>query len=172
MGTPGNHLAYTMAEKFGNFRWVKEGYLDNRTEGIVVGHIVFAAIGSVEFYLKGNFGLDLYGRAFSFRNSRFLDDERALERLADFPVPHFGTVSLISFDPHPLVPPHPYIEWFSLEEHHYRIELAPCDAWILTPEELQHFEEESMRLRAMLPPTHNRDSTPQGTHHSDFIDTP
>ena len=34
-----------MAQKFGNGRWVHEGFLDNRVEGLVVGRIVFAAIG-------------------------------------------------------------------------------------------------------------------------------
>ena len=42
-----------MAQKFGNGRWVQEGFLDNRVEGTVVGRITFAAIGPVDVYLRG-----------------------------------------------------------------------------------------------------------------------
>ena len=39
-----------MAQKFGNSRWVQEGFLDNREDGTVVGRITFAVLGPVEFY--------------------------------------------------------------------------------------------------------------------------
>ena len=42
-----------MAQKFGNSRWVQEGFLDNREDGTVVGRITFAVLGPVEFYLAG-----------------------------------------------------------------------------------------------------------------------
>ena len=51
-----------MAQKFGNGRWVQEGFLDNRIDGTVVGRIVFAAIGPVDLYLKGNFKADIAGQ--------------------------------------------------------------------------------------------------------------
>jgi hypothetical protein len=48
-----------MAQKFGNGRWVQEGFLDNRVDGTIVGRIVFAVIGPVDMYLRGNFKADL-----------------------------------------------------------------------------------------------------------------
>jgi hypothetical protein len=59
-------------------------------------------------------------------------------------------VSLISFDPHPHLSPHPYIEWFSLRKNHYRIELAPGDAWIANEADLAGINGESRRIRAAL----------------------
>lgn len=41
-----------MAQKFGNGRWVQEGFLDNRVDGTIVGRIVFAVVGSVDVYLR------------------------------------------------------------------------------------------------------------------------
>ena len=38
-----------MAQKFGNARWVKEGYFDDRMAEVVVGQITFAALGIVDF---------------------------------------------------------------------------------------------------------------------------
>ena len=63
-----------MAQKFGGSRWVKEGYLDNQIPGVVVGHVIFAAVGRIEFYLKGDFKPDIAGQIFSFCNTRFSDD--------------------------------------------------------------------------------------------------
>ena len=141
-----------MAEKFGSYRWVKEGYLDNRTSGLVVGRISFAAIGSVEFCLKGDFRPDIAGHVIVFKNSLFSEDPVAENRMMDFTVPQLGTVSLISFDPHPLLEPHPYFEWFSLNEEHYRIELAPADAWIVEGEKANEFNEASQGLVTSLAP--------------------
>jgi len=59
-------------------------------------------------------------------------------------------VSLISFDPHPMLSPHPYIEWFSLRKNHYRIELAPDDAWILTDPEAAELDRDSQAIRTLL----------------------
>lgn len=139
-----------MAEKFGKARWVKEGYLDNRTPGCVVGRITFAVLGPVDVYLKGDCKGDLAGKAFRFRNSRFMDEEVAGHALADFEVPQVGEVSLISFDPHPLLSPHPYIEWFSVHKNHYRIELDPEDAWVLDDGEARQYDELSQTLRDTL----------------------
>ena len=55
-------IGTTMAQKFGNGRWVQEGFLDNRVEGTVVGRIVFAAVGPVDLYLKGDFKPDIAGQ--------------------------------------------------------------------------------------------------------------
>ena len=136
-----------MAEKFGGYRWVKEGYLDNRVQGVVVGKITFAALGPIEFYLNGDFKPDIAGRIFSFQNSQFVDDPNASSRLLDLANPQIGTVSSISFDPHPLLAPHPYIEWFSLGDEHYRIELQEGDARLLDPAEASDYEEQSRTIR-------------------------
>ena len=55
-----------MAQKFGNFRWVKEGYLDSRTPGIVVGQMTFAGVGPVDFCLTGQFTGEISGPGLSF----------------------------------------------------------------------------------------------------------
>ncbi len=136
-----------MAEKFGSYRWVKEGYLDNRMPGVVVGAMTFASLGPIEFYLNGDFKPDIAGRIFTFKNSQFSDDPNAASRLLDLANPQIGTVSSISFDPHPLLAPHPYIEWFSLAGDHYRIELPDGDAWLLEPAEASSYEEQSRRIR-------------------------
>jgi hypothetical protein len=137
-----------MAQKFGNGRWVKEGFLDNRVPGTVVGRILFAAVGPVDFYLRGDFRGEIAGQAIQFRNRRFEDDEVAGQAIGDMEDPQIGTVHLMSFDPHPNLTPHPYIEWFSQRGNHYRIELAPGDAWIASAEELMEIDREGERIRA------------------------
>ncbi|RMH37913.1 MAG: hypothetical protein D6690_01220 [Nitrospirae bacterium] len=141
-----------MAEKFGNSRWVKAGFLDDGGEGIVVGRIVFAGIGPVELCLRGGFSGDIAGKLIRFENSQFVDAEQALESLGDFECPQLGTVSLISFDPHPLLVPHPYVEWFSLAQRHYRFELAPTDAWIVQGAEREAMREDLQHLYRTLAP--------------------
>ena len=142
-----------MAQKFGNSRWVKEGFLDNREVGSVVGRITFASLGMVEIYLKGDCKGDIAGKAFRFINRNFADDEDlAGHVLGDFEVPQVGEVSLISFDPHPMLVPHPYIEWFSIQKNHYRIELAPEDAWILNDSEATELDGDVQTIRDALGP--------------------
>ncbi len=137
-----------MAQKFGNSRWVNEGFLDNRVPGTVVGRIVFAAVGAVDFYLKGDFRGEIAGQVIQFRNSRYEDDDLAGQVIGDLENPQMGTVNLISFDPHPNLQPHPYIEWFSLRRDHYRIELIPGDAWIIPEAELGSIDRDCHRIRA------------------------
>ena|SRR5919106_126873 len=139
-----------MAQKFGNARWVKEGFLDNRTPGSVVGRITFAALGSVDVYLTGDFKGEIAGKTIRFRNRAYTDDELAGHVLSDVEIPQVGEVSLISFDPHPMLSPHPYIEWFSVRKNHYRIELDPSDAWILTEAEATTLDQDSDTIRAAL----------------------
>ncbi|HKC93037.1 MAG TPA: hypothetical protein VKB81_03350 [Nitrospira sp.] len=139
-----------MAQKFGNGRWVQEGFLDNRIEGMVVGRIVFAAIGPVTFYLKGNFKEDIAGQVIQFRNGSFEDDEMAAQVIGDMENPQIGTVNLISFDPHPNLTPHPYVEWFSDRSNHYRFELRPDEAWIVPEGERSAFDEQSRLIRDSL----------------------
>jgi hypothetical protein len=139
-----------MAQKFGNGRWVKEGFLDNRMRGSVVGRVVVAGVGPVELFLQGDCRGEIEGRVICFRNSRFEDEELAGHVLADLERSQIGDVSLISFDPHPHLAPHPYIEWFSLRKDHFRIELAPQDAWIAQAEELAAIDAESRRIRDAL----------------------
>jgi hypothetical protein len=143
-----------VAQKFGNGRWVKEGFLDNRTPGSVVGSIHLAGVGPVEVFLRGDCRGEIEGQVVCFRNSRFADEELAAHVLGDLEVPQIGDVSLISFDPHPHLTPHPYIEWFSLRKNHYRIELAPDDAWIATAEDLAAIDGESRRIRTALAGLH------------------
>ena len=140
-----------MAQKFGNGRWVHEGFLDNRIEGSVVGRIVFAAIGAVDFYLTGNFKADIAGQVIQFRNQSFEDDETAAYVIGDLENPQIGAVNLISFDPHPNLVPHPYVEWFSgRTKNHYRFELKPEEAWIISSTECAAINEESRFIRASL----------------------
>lgn len=139
-----------MAQKFGNGRWVREGFLDNRTAGTVVGQVVFAGVGPVDFFLRGDFKADIAGEVIQFRNSRFQDDETAAHVIGDMENPQIGTVNLISLDPHPNLMPHPYVEWFSLKKEHYRFELKADDAWIVRETELEAIDRESQRIRRSL----------------------
>jgi hypothetical protein len=141
-----------MAQKFGNARWVKEGYLDNRVLGRVVGQITFAGLETVDFYLAGDFSGEIAGKVVGFHNPKFLDDPGAGESLEDFAIPQVGKVSLISFDPNPNLEPHPYFEWFSLDQQHYRIELEPADAWVMTNAQRDVVNELSQRIHQELAP--------------------
>ena len=139
-----------MAQKFGNGRWVQEGFLDNREKGTVVGRIVFAAVGPVDLYLKGDFKADIAGQVIEFRNSRFEDEDLACQVIGDLENPQTGSVNLISFDPHPNLVPHPYVEWFSSRSNHYRFELEPQDAWLVPTDDLAVIDQQSRRIRAEL----------------------
>jgi hypothetical protein len=139
-----------MAQKFGNGRWVQDGFLDNRIEGTVVGRIVFAAIGPVNLYLRGNFKDDIAGQVIQFRNGSFEDDEMAAQVIGDMENPQIGSVNLISFDPHPNLAPHPYVEWFSAQSNHYRFELQPGEAWIVAETERSTIDEQSRLIREAL----------------------
>ena len=139
-----------MAQKFGNSRWVKEGFLDNRMPGSVVGRIVFAVLGSVDIYLRGDCKGEIAGKAIRFANRNFADDDLAGHVLSDVEIPQVGEVSLISFDPHPMLSPHPYIEWFSIQKNHYRIELDPGDARILTDDEAAELNQAIQAIRDAL----------------------
>ena len=139
-----------MAQKFGNSRWVKEGWLDNRVGGCVVGRITFAVIGAVDLYLKGNFRGEIAGKAIRFNNPGFEDDDMAGHVIGDMENPQIGEVNLISFDPHPNLAPHPYIEWFSIQKNHYRIELQPEDARILSEQEAAILDHDSQAIREAL----------------------
>ena len=87
-----------MAQKFGNGRWVQEGFLDNRVDGTIVGQIVFAVVGPVDVYLRGNFKADIAGQVLQFRNRRFEDEDLAGQVIGDMENPQIGDVNLISFD--------------------------------------------------------------------------
>ena len=139
-----------MAQKFGNSRWVREGFLDNRVAGTVIGRVVLAAVGEVDLYLRGDFKADIAGQLIQFRNSRFEDDELAGHVIGDIENPQIGSVNLISFDPHPNLVPHPYVEWFSATSNHYRFELEAADAWIVPKGESGVLDEQSREIRARL----------------------
>lgn len=139
-----------MAQKFGNGRWVREGFLDNRMDRTIVGRIVFAGIGPVDVFLRGNFKPDIAGEVIQFRNSRFEDDETAWQVIGDMENPQIGTAYVISLDPHPNLVPHPYVEWFSLRNNHYRFELNAGDAWVVPAGELAAIDQESRRIHEAL----------------------
>lgn len=140
----------SMAQKFANGRWVQEGFLDNRVDGTIVGRIVFAVVGPVDVYLRGNFKPDIAGQVIQFRNPRFEDEDLAGQVIGDMENPQIGDVNLISFDPHPNLAPHPYIEWFSTKKDHYRIELEPVDAWIVPVSEVGEIDRVSRAIREVL----------------------
>jgi hypothetical protein len=140
----------SMAQKFANGRWVQEGFLDNRVDGTIVGRIVFAVVGPVDVYLRGNFKPDILGQVIQFRNPRFEDEDLAGQVIGDMENPQIGDVNLISFDPHPNLAPHPYIEWFSARKNHYRIELEPADAWIVPMVEVGEIDRVSRTIREVL----------------------
>jgi hypothetical protein len=140
----------SMAQKFANGRWVQEGFLDNRVDGTIVGRIVFAVVGPVDVYLRGNFKPDIAGQVIQFRNPRFEDEDLAGQVIGDMENPQIGDVNLISFDPHPNLAPHPYIEWFSAKKNHYRIELEPADAWIVPMVEGGEIDRVSRAIREVL----------------------
>jgi hypothetical protein len=139
-----------MAQKFGNGRWVREGFLDNRVDGTIVGRIVFAVVGPVDLYLRGNFKADIAGQVIEFQNPRFEDEDIAGQVIGDMENPQIGDVNLISFDPHPNLAPHPYIEWFSARKNHYRIELEPEEAWIVPLSEMGEIDRMSRTIREAL----------------------
>ena len=139
-----------MAQKFANGRWVQEGFLDNRIDGTIVGRIVFAVLGPVDVYLRGNFKPDIAGQVIQFRNRRFEDEDLAGQVIGDMENPQIGDVNLISFDPHPNLTPHPYIEWFSARKNHYRIELEPGEAWIVSVLEMGEINQVSQTIREAL----------------------
>ena len=139
-----------MSQKLGNGRWVHEGFLDNRVDGTIVGRIVFAVIGPVDMYLRGNFKADIVGQVIQFRNHGFEDEDFAGQLLGDMENPQIGDVNLISFDPHPNLAPHPYIEWFSAKGNHYRIELEPADAWIVPESDVGEIDRVSRAIREAL----------------------
>jgi hypothetical protein len=147
-----------VAQKFGNGRWVKDGFLDNREEGSVVGRMTFAVLGTIEIYLAGNCRGEIAGQLICFRNSRFADEDLAAQVLGDLEIPQIGDASLISFDPHPHLLPHPYIEWFSLRKNHYRLELEPQDAWIAGQAEAAALDSISREIRTRLAPLYCRKS--------------
>jgi len=154
-------LSNVMAQKFANSRWVKDGFLDNRLAGRVVGRITFAGIGPVEFFLRGDFKGEIQGHLITFKNPAFSDDDLAGHVLADLETPQTGEVSLMSFDPHPHLSPHPYFEWFSNRDNHYCIELPAGTAGVASPEEELALEVELTMIAkrlAMLPaaPTRTR----------------
>ena len=156
-----------MAQKFGNSRWVQEGFLDNREDGTVVGRITFAVLGPVEFYLAGNCRGEIAGRVIRFKNSRFADEDLAAQVLGDVETPQVGDASLISFDPHPHLVPHPYIEWFSMKKNHYRIELAPEDAWIASDAEIAEIDSVSSEIRERLRALYGR--KPASAEESEWV---
>src|SRR5207244_889149 len=103
--------------------------------GRVVGRITVAAVSHVEFFLRGDFKGEIQGKLIIFSNPSFEDDDVAGHVLGEMENPQTGAVGLMSFDPHPHLPPHPYFEWFSDRENHYRIELPEGAARIAAAEE-------------------------------------
>ena len=133
----------------------------------MVGRITFAVLGPVEFYLAGNCRGEIAGRVIRFKNSRFADEDLAAQVLGDVETPQVGDASLISFDPHPHLVPHPYIEWFSMKKNHYRIELAPEDAWIASDAEIAEIDSVSSEIRERLRALYGR--KPASAEESEWV---
>ena len=113
---------------------------------------------AIDFYLTGNCRGEISGKVIRFKNSRFADEDLAGQVLGDVESPQIGDASLISFDPHPHLVPHPYIEWFSMRKNHYRIELVPEDAWIATEAEIAEIDAASRDIRDRLAPQYGSKS--------------
>jgi hypothetical protein len=107
-------------------------------------------VGPVDVYLRGNFKADIAGQVIQFRNRQFEDEDLAGQVIGEMESPQIGDVNLISFDPHPNLTPHPYIEWFSTTKNHYRIELEPSDAWIIPASEVGEIDQVSRMIREAL----------------------
>ena len=117
--------------------------------------------------LTGNCRGEIAGKIMCFRNSRFADEDLAGQVLGELEIPQIGDASLISFDPHPHLVPHPYIEWFSLRKNHYRLELTPEDAWIASAAEIAELDPISRDIRTRLAPLYGRQ--PARTDESDWV---
>ena len=78
------------------------------------------------------------------------NEDIAGQVIGDMENPQIGDVNLISFDPHPNLVPHPYIEWFSARKNHYRIELETSDAWIVPASEAGEIDRASRTIREAL----------------------
>lgn len=67
-------LLITMAWRFGNYNFVKEGRLNNKRDGFTFGEIEFASIGRVRLELSGNMQGGLAGKALRFANPDYDPD--------------------------------------------------------------------------------------------------
>ena len=88
--------------KFGNGRWVREGFLDNRIHGPLSDESCSPRLARWICISEGDFKADIAGQVIQFRNSCFEDEELAGQVIGDIESPQIGTVNLISFDPHPI----------------------------------------------------------------------
>lgn len=106
-----------MAWRFGNYSFVKDGYLDNTTPGRTTGEIEFADIGMVTFDLHGDMQCGFRHKRMLFYNPKY-DPKFVFEHGPDkisnarqymeyFAKVQRGTVGNI------LDIPYPYIEWDS-----------------------------------------------------------
>lgn len=57
-----------MAWSFGGHRWIKKGKLDNHIPGRTSGSMVFASLGEVKFFLRGDLIGKLKGKIVKFIN--------------------------------------------------------------------------------------------------------
>src|SRR5207253_5218631 len=89
---------------------------------------------------------EIKGRLITIRKPAFMDDDVAGHVRGDMENPQTGDDSLMSFDPHPHLPPHPYLEWFSDRQNHYRIELAAGAARIAGADEDLELEPEIHKI--------------------------
>lgn len=66
-----SNLSIHMAFRFGNYRWVKQGTLDNRVAGRTVGTLDLAVVGKVLLELDGDMQGALRGKLAHFQNPEY-----------------------------------------------------------------------------------------------------
>ena len=116
-----------MAWRFGNYRFVKEGYLDNTSPGRTTGEIEFAHLGKVILQLNGDMQGDLKHVRMHFNNpdydAKYVFDHgggstsTARKYLTHFSRNQKGEVGDILNDPYL------YLEWCSEDNGRCVIEL-------------------------------------------------
>ena len=106
-----------MAWRFGSYRFVKQGILDNTQLGRITGEIEFADVGRVMLDLHGNMQGNLQNRRICFSNPDY-DPEHIFDHggggassaavyMQDFDTKQIGQVGDI------FGKPYLYIEWYS-----------------------------------------------------------
>lgn len=115
-----------MVCRFGDYKWVQSGTLDNRELGRTTGTIQLASLGEVVLSLSGDMQGELRGQALTFTNPEYDPKHQfdhgpykstAKEYFDGFSKRQTGEVGDI------LIKPYLYIEWYSNENWRCVIEL-------------------------------------------------
>ena len=115
-----------MAYRFGNYKWIRDGALDNHVPGKTTGHIEMANLGLVTLELTGDMQGELKGHTVNFCNPDYdpgyvFDHgpykSDAATYLDGFSVTQRGEVGDVTCQPYF------YLEWYSRENGRCVIEL-------------------------------------------------